>query len=145
MSDLMKKMGAGSYLNVVAAVLGVVGLVLTIVSSTMSSANALLSLGTCVVCSVIAILLCLVAVFGSVKLHNDYVRAVSVLAAIALQMYVMYNAISERILMIAGLFSYNSMNTEGWQVFYVLVVGAVALVASCVCLIVGSFLKSTKE
>ena len=53
--------------------------------------------------------------------------------------------ILERILMIAGLFSYNSQNMTGWSVFYAIVVCAVALVIANVALIIGAFTKSVKE
>lgn len=141
----MKKLGAASYLNVVAAVLGVVGLVATVVCSSISVDNALVSLGACVAAAVVGVVLCAVAVFGSVKLNNDYVRSVSVLVTIALYMYVVCNLIVERVMLVAGLFSYASGNEVGWQVFSATIVAAAALLVGCVVLIVSSFLKSTKE
>ena len=52
--------------------------------------------------------------------------------------------ISDRVLMIAGLFSYNSQNMVGWRVFYATVTGIAAFVVGCILLIIASFMKNAK-
>ena len=59
-------------------------------------------------------------------------------------MAVVGTMVSDRVLMIAGLFSYNSQNMVGWSVFYATVTGAVAFVLGCLLLIVASFMKNAK-
>lgn len=140
-----KKMGAGSYLNLIAAVLGIVGVTATVVSSNIGAANALQNLTTCIVAGVVAILLCVVAVVSSTKLGNDYIRTISAVVSIALYCYVLYSTVSARILMIAGLFSYNSGNMEGWSVFYAVIVSAVGLLVATILVTVGSYLKGSKN
>lgn len=127
-----------SKLNAVAAVLSLVGLILAYVSHAMSEANALLGIGTVIAAGVGAVVLCAVAV----ALKNEIVSLVAVLGAIACNMAVVNGIVYDRILMIAGIFSYNSDNQEGWSVFFVVVASAVALVLSCVAMMVGSFAKN---
>ena len=52
--------------------------------------------------------------------------------------------ILSRILLISGLFSWNSMNTAGWKVFYVSVASMVCYVVSIILLIISAFLKTVK-
>ena len=55
------------------------------------------------------------------------------------------NIINSRILLISGLFSWNSQNMMGWRVFYVSIACIVCFVAAILALIVGAFLKNRKE
>lgn len=128
---------ASSKINLVAAVLALAALVLAIVSSVMTEANALLDLGTVIAAGIAAIALPVVAVV----LKNDIVGLVAALGAIACNMVVLNICVSERILMIAGIFSYDSGNIDGWNVFYVVVASAVCAVLSCVATMVSSFAK----
>lgn len=142
----MKKWGPASYVNVLAAILGIAGLISTVLCSTKSSAHALPTLTMLVVGSVAAILLIGVALWSPAKNGNhDPICAVAVLGAIAIFSVVIGNIISERVILISGLFSYNSGNMVGWSVFYVSVAAIVCYVAAVLLLIVGSFLKSVKE
>ncbi len=142
----LKKQGIAFYLNVLAVILSAVGLGLTIHSSTMTTDNVLLGFTTIVAAGVIGIVLECVAVYLPNRMGNhDPISAISVLASIALLCYVFGQCILQRITMIAGLFSFNSGNTAGWQVFYVTVAAVACLLVAIVLLIVGSFLKSVKE
>ena len=86
------------------------------------------------------------AIWSPTKFGNhDFISTAAVVGAIALFSAVIGAMILERILMIAGLFSYNSQNMTGWSVFYAIVVCAVALVIANVALIIGAFTKSVKE
>lgn len=141
----MKKQGAGFYLNALACIAGIIGLIAMIACSTVSSANALNDFTMLTVEAVIAIVLILFAIYAPSKWGNyDYGSTVAVVAAIALFTAIIGNVINDRILLISGLFSYNSGNTVGWQVFYVTVAALVCYVVSIVCMIIGAFLKSTK-
>lgn len=123
-------------LNLVAAVLGVVGVAATVYSSMYSEANALLSLTACILWGILGVALCVVPNF----VKNDLVSLACSLGSIASLMVVVNNTVSERILMIAGIFSYNSQDQVGWTVFYIMIVGVVGLVLSCVSTMVASFL-----
>ena len=142
----MKNFRIGSWLNLFAAVAGIVGLIALIVSNSISSAYALKSAGLVTVMAIGGILLALVAIWSPTKFGNhDFISTAAVVGAIALFSAVIGAMILERILMIAGLFSYNSQNMTGWSVFYAIVVCAVALVITNVALIIGAFTKSVKE
>ncbi len=146
MANFLKKLSVGSYLNVIAAVAGIVGLIAMIVSNGVSSAYALKTAGMLTLMGVCGILLALVAVWSPTKFGNhDYISTVAVVAAVALFMAIVGTMILDRILMIAGLFSYNSQNMTGWSVFYATVTSAVALVIACLALIIGAFTPSVKK
>lgn len=146
MANFLKKLSVGSYLNVIAAVAGIVGLIAMMASNGVSSAYALKTAGTLTLMGVCGILLALVAVWSPTKFGNhDYISTVAVVAAVALFMAIVGTMILDRILMIAGLFSYNSQNMTGWSVFYATVTSAVALVIACLALIIGAFTPSVKK
>ena len=142
----MKKQGIAFYLNILAVILGVVGLILTVVSSTMTTDNALSNLPVLAIAGIVGIVLVCVAIYAPNRWGNhDPVSFISVVAAIALYSYLFGAAVSQRIMLIAGLFSYNAGNTTGWSIFYVSVAAWVCLIVGILFLIVGSFLKSVKE
>ncbi len=142
----MKKQGLAFYLNVLAVILGIVGVILTVVSSTMTTDNALSNLPVLVIAGIVGIILVCIAIYAPNRWGNhDPVSFISVVAAIALYSYLFGAAVSQRIMLIAGLFSYNSGNTAGWSIFYVSVAAWVCLIVGILFLIVGSFLKSVKE
>lgn len=141
----MKKQGIAFYLNILAAILGAVGLFLTVRSSTMSADNALSNLSTLILAGVVAILLVCVAIVAPNRLGNhDPLSAISVLAAIALYCYLFGSCVSQRVMLIAGLFSFNDANTVGWSIFYTCIGAWVCLLVGILFLIVGSFLNSVK-
>ena len=142
----MKKQGIAFYLNILAAILGAVGLFLTVRSSTMSADNALSNLSTLILSGVVAIVLVCVAIVAPNRLGNhDPLSAISVLAAIALYCYLFGSCVSQRVMLIAGLFSFNDANTVGWSIFYTCIGAWVCLLVGILFLIVGSFLNSVKE
>lgn len=141
----MKKQGIAFYLNILAAILGAVGLFLTVRSSTMSADNALSNLSTLILAGVVAIVLVCVAIVAPNRLGNhDPLSAISVLAAIALYCYLFGSCVSQRVMLIAGLFSFNDANTVGWSIFYTCIGAWVCLLVGILFLIVGSFLNSVK-
>ena len=142
----MKKQGIACYLNILAAILGIAGVILTVVSSTATTDNALSGLPMLVAAGVIGILLVCAAIYLPNRMGNhDPISAVAVLGAIALYSYVFGACVSQRVMLIAGLFSFNAGNTAGWQVFYLCVAAWCCILVGIIALIVGSFLKSVKE
>ncbi len=140
----MKK-AIGFYLTLVAAVLGIAGAIFASYSSSLSTENALTNSNLVLTAGIIgAVLACVGAGASSRKGNHNPVTATTVLAAIALYSYVYGQCILQRILLIAGLFSYNSGNTLGWNVFYACIGCAVCMIAGCILLIVSSFCKSVK-
>lgn len=145
MTAYMKKQGTAFYFNALAAVTGIVALVAMIISSTMSEAYALNSFPLFVLGAAVGILLIAAAVYAANRWGNfDYVSTLSLVAAVALFSAVIGGIIMNRILLISGLFSWNSGNMIGWDVFYASVVSVVGFVVSILLLIIGSFLKSVK-
>jgi len=143
---LKKQFGAGAYFNCVAAVLGVVGVIAMLVSSNINAAYAYKNVALLTVMGICGVLLCIIAVWSPTKFGNhDVISTISVIGAVALYMGVVGSMIAERILMIAGLFSYNSQNTVGWNVFYATVAAAAAFVVASVIIVVGAFLGSVKN
>lgn len=141
----MKK-GIASYLNILAAVLGIAGLILTIYSSSVSTDNALGNLPMLILAGVVGIALVGAAVVLPPRRGNhDPISAAAVLGAIALYSYLFGSCVSQRVMLIAGLFSFNAGNTAGWNVFYICVAAWACLLLGILLLIVGSFLKSVKE
>ena len=126
---------ATSKINLVAAVLALANVALAVVGSVMTEANALINLTTVIAAGVGAVVL----LAATLVLKNELVGLVGALGAIACNMVVLNYTVSERILMIAGIFSYDSGNVDGWNVFYVVVAGAVCCVLSCVATMVAGF------
>lgn len=146
MKDFMKKQGAAFYLNGIAAILGIAGLAAMIRCSTMTSSYGLNSLSRLIVEAVIGIILVGLAIYAPNRFGNhDYVSTVSVIAAIALFSAIIGSVITERILLISGLFSYNAGNMLGWSVFYATAVSLACYLIAIIFLIAGAFSRSVKE
>lgn len=126
-----------SKIYAVGAVLALASVVLAYVSHAMTDANALMNLTTVLAAGVGAVVL----LGATTVLKNDIVSLVGVLGAVACNMTVLNYVVSERILMIAGIFSYDSGNVDGWNVFYVVVACCVCVVLSCVATMVGAFVN----
>lgn len=141
----MKKQGAGFYFNALAVVAGIVALAAMVISSNISNAYALHSLTLYMLEGAVGVILIAAAIYAANRWGNyDYVSTLSVVIAVALFSAVIGGIILNRILLISGLFSWNSGNTIGWNVFYASVVSIVCFVVSILLLIVGSFLKTVK-
>ena len=80
-------------------------------------------------------------VAGVVLANKDLIATVCGLGAIASLMVVLNNMIADRVIMIAGLFSFSAGDTVGWTVFYITVAAAVCIVLACASVIAGNFLK----
>lgn len=128
---------ASSKINLVAGVLALAALVLAIVSSNMTAANALLGLSDVVAGGLAAVALCIVAAVTK----SEVLGLLCALGSIAANMFMLNITVSERVLMIAGIFSYDSGNIDGWNVFYVVIASCVCVVLSCVATMVSGFMK----
>ena len=133
------------YLNAVAVVLGVAGVVLTVASGLVSADSPLQNMSLLAVAGVAGVVLAALGVWSGGKGNHTPVTAVCVLGAIALYSYVYGQCILQRVVLIAGLFSFNSGNTAGWQVFYVTIAAVACLIVGALLMVVGSFYKSVKE
>ena len=143
---MLKKLSAGGYFNLIAIICALVGVVLVYVGHAVSAANGLLNIGSVILLGIAGVVFAIVALEMSLKKGNhNIVTALTTLAAIGLNIYVIGTSVSQRILMIAGLFSYNSNNMEGWKVFYINVVAWVLLLVASIFMIISSFLKTVKE
>lgn len=142
----IKKQGAAFYFNVVAIVLAIAGIVTMVMSSTYSEANALAALTRLIVQSVLAVVLIAGGIWAANtgKDDNGILGMFASMAAIALIVATIGNIINSRILLISGLFSFNSQNMVGWHVFYITVACLVCYVVAIAAMIIGSFCKATK-
>lgn len=142
---MLKKFTVASWMTVLAAVAGIVGVAFMLKSSNIDTAYAYKTVSKLTLMGVCGVILCLVAVWTPTALGNhDIIGTFGTVGAIALFMAIVGTMISDRVLMIAGLFSYNSQNMVGWSVFYATVTAAVAFVVGCLLLIIASFMKNAK-
>ena len=143
---MKNKKGTAFYLNLSALILGIVGVVLAIYSSMMTVENALTNLPLVIAAGVASLVLVAGAVLLPSRLgENRPVLMVCSLGGIALYSYVYGQCILQRIMMIAGLFSFNSGNAQGWRVFYIVVATVVCLLVASILLVVGGFFRSVKQ
>ncbi len=143
---MKNKKGTAFYLNLSALILGIVGVVLAIYSSMMTVENALTNLPLVIAAGVASLALVAGAVLLPSRLgENSPVLMVCSLGGIALYSYVYGQCILQRIMMIAGLFSFNSGNAQGWRVFYIVVATVVCLLVASILLVVGGFFRSVKQ
>ncbi len=143
---MLKKLSLGGYLCALAAVLGLAGAVLTIVSGFVSADNPLSNLPVIAAAVFAGAVLSALPIVTSTRFGNfDLIGSASIIAAIALYCYAFGAAVSQRVMLIAGLFSFNSGNAAGWNVFYVSVGAWACLLVGCLMLIVSGFLRSAKE
>lgn len=143
---MLKKLSIGGYLNALAALLGLAGTILTIVSGMVSVDNPLTNTALIAVAGFAGVVLCLLAIFAPSRWGNfDMLGSVSILGAIALYCYTFGAAVGQRVMLIAGLFSFNAANEAGWSVFYVSAAAWACLLLGCVLLVVSGFVKSVKE
>lgn len=145
MTAFIKKQSTAFYFHVLSAVAGIVALIAMVISSSMNEAYALNSFPLFVLGAAAGIVLIAVIVYAANRWGNyDYVGTLAGVAAVAIFSAIIGGIILNRILLISGLFSWNSGNTPGWSVFYASVVSIACFVISILLLIIGSFLKSVK-
>lgn len=141
----MKKQSIGCYINIITVIVVIAALVTMVLSSNMNQAYVLTNLTIYMIGAVVSIILIGVAIWAPNRFGNhDIISTVAVIAAVAILTFIMGQIIMNRILLISGLFSWNSLNTIGWQVFYMSVASIGCYIISAVLLIIGSFTKSVK-
>ncbi|MBQ3089452.1 MAG: glycoside hydrolase family 3 C-terminal domain-containing protein [Oscillospiraceae bacterium] len=140
---IMSSKGTGvktSKLSVIGAIFGIAGLVAMYASNMLSPADALVNQTTYTIYVVIGVVLAIAAF----AVKNDIVNLIGNAGAIALFVYAFGNMLNDRVLTIAGLFSYNAMNTNGWNCFYATIASVVLFVIAAVLLIAASFASAEK-
>lgn len=143
---MLKKLSIGGYLNALAALLGLAGTILTIVSGMVSVDNPLANTALIAAAGFAGVVLCVLAIFAPSRWGNfDMLGSASILGAIALYCYTFGAAVGQRVMLIAGLFSFNAANEAGWSVFYVSAAAWACLLLGCLLLVVSGFVKSVKE
>ncbi|WP_321971263.1 hypothetical protein [Paratractidigestivibacter sp.] len=148
MSSTNAKKGIGLYLDVVAMVLAVAGIIAMVVSTTMGEGYEFAGLGMCIALAVVAIALVVVAIYTDMQGVEKGPGLVALFAlgvAIFLMVYVGVQVVSSRALSISGLFSWNSMDTTGWSMFYAAVASAGCFLVGAILLVVGCFLPIAKK
>lgn len=146
MSAFVKKQGAAFWFNCIASIAGIVGIVALVVSSNIDAAYAYKGIMKMLCIGIAGVALSITAIAAPNKFGNhDILSTASVIAGVALYVSLIGNMITERILLISGLFSWNSQNTVGWSVFRATVVAIAAILVASLALIIGAFMKSVEE
>lgn len=145
MANTSVKKGAGLYLDIIAIVVAVVGIVAMVLSS--SSGYEFDSLGLYLCLTVVGVALVIVAIALDLnsKKGPSVVSTIALGVAIFLLVFSGVQVVGSRALTISGLFSWNSMDTGGWDMFYKAVASAACLVVSALILLIGSFLPIAKK
>ncbi|MCD7754020.1 MAG: hypothetical protein LUH41_05720 [Clostridiales bacterium] len=142
----LKNRTVGGYCQIVAAILGLAGLILLIINNNISSSYSLSTFSLLLTGAVVGVVLSVVAVITPTKLGDlDVVSTLSIMVTVGVYGLIIGQMANERILMISGLFSWNSGNTVAWSVFYVMIASIVCFAVAAVLLIVTSFMKTVKE
>ncbi|MCC8183090.1 MAG: hypothetical protein LIO45_09040 [Clostridiales bacterium] len=142
----LKNRTVGGYCQIVAAILGLAGLILLIINNNISSSYSLSTFGLLLTGAVVGVILSVVAVITPTKLGDlDVVSTLSIMVTVGVYGLIIGQMANERILMISGLFSWNSGNTVAWSVFYVMIASIVCFAVAAVLLIITSFMKTVKE
>ncbi len=143
----LKNRTVGGYLQIVAAILGLAGLILLIINNNISSSYSLSSFGLLATGAVAGIVLSVVAVITPTTSLGDLdvVSTLSIMVTVGVYGLIIGQMANERILMISGLFSWNSQNSTAWSVFYMMIASIVCFAVAAVLLIATSFMKTVKE
>lgn len=139
MSAILKQ-GAVGITGCLAVIISAAGIIATMICSFMSTAYALSTLPAIFVLELLGTVLTVAGIaLGSRQDAKKSYGIFPVLAAIIAFMFAIGKLINERILLISGLFTYNSQNAAGWQVFYVTAAAVICLLLAVILLIVSSF------
>ena len=135
-----KKIGAGVVIRSIAAVLGVIGLVVLLVCNAKGGQCAFNGLFGYVLGAVLAIVLAGVSVWApGYDWERGLVGPAANIAAVIAFALTAINVVAERILLVSGLFTWDSMNTMGWTAFYLTAAAAICFVAAALFLVIGAF------
>lgn len=142
----MRKNGIAFYGKLCSFLLALAGLVCFILSNTLSPANRMASFPALCGLSVLGLLFgCLSLILGKKGGKAGICALLSSILAVLLYTLVLGRQVNGRVLLISGLFTWNSMNLEGWRVFYFMVASAAGFLLSDLVLIVSSFFRIEGE
>lgn len=142
----IKKQALGFYFNSIALVAGILALILSLVGNVISPDNALGNVTQIMLAGLVALLAVVIAIYLPNKLGNyDPVSTIAILVAIVLYTYIFGQIISQRVMLVAGLFTFNSGNVEGWKLFYFIIAAAICWLLGIISLIISSFAKAVKR
>ena len=122
-----KKIGAAVVIRSIAAVLGVIGLAVVLVCNAKGGQCAFAGL------SVWA---------PGHEWERGLVGPACNIAGVIAFVLTAINMFAERILLVSGLFTWDSMNTMGWTAFYLTAAAAICFVAAALFLVIGAFFAS---
>ncbi len=136
----MKKIGAYGVFSCLAGILAAASIIALVISHQINASYQYTNLPLLIIGVIAAIAL----TFVSVKFNNSgsALSVITTMASIIILVMIAGNVIIQRILLMSGLFSYNSMNTVGWQVFYATVAAVACQMVAGILLIIASFGKS---
>ncbi len=146
MKSFIKKQRVPFYLDVLALVMMVVGMVYLIQSSVMTVTNRLGNLPWLIVALVVGMVAIVLDIWASNRANDKgYLTMICKMIAIAANVGVVGNALDTRVMMIAGLFTYNRGYQEGWAVFNVSKICFALLLIAALLLIVSAFFRPVKR
>lgn len=146
MTNENKRNGVGFFVGAIGLALAVAGAVAVVVCSLVSADYVLSNLPLYLLG--IACAICLEVAPRFVKLAGKAKTLVPFIArgvSVFLLARVSLDVIAARILLISGLFTWNSGNAVGWTVFSATVVATALLLASAVLLVIGAFMPEKKR
>ena len=145
MKSFIKKQSVSFYFDVLSLPLMLVGTIYMIHSSTMTAANILSNLPLLITAMVVGMAGVVLDIWAANRKNDKgYFSLVGKLAAIAASVSVVGSVLNARIMMIAGLFTYNRSYTEGWAVFNATLVCAGCLLVAALLMIIGSFFRNVR-
>lgn len=146
MKSFIKKQRVPFYLNALALVLMVAGMGFLIKSSVMSVTNRLGNLPWLIAALAAGMAAIVLGIWASNRANDKgYLSMASTMVAIAANVGVVGNALNARVMMIAGLYTYNRGYKEGWAVFNMSAVCFALLLIAALLLIVGAFFRPVKR
>lgn len=139
-----KKLSASVIVSAVAAVLAVVAAIAMVMANNASATDATSTLYI-VGAVAAAVLAAADAVLVYVTGQKNVLNVILEVAATMLLTIVGIYTITDRILTISGLFSWNTMNTAGWSMFYIAIVACACSVVAAIAVVVSAFLPAGKK
>lgn len=135
-----KKIGAAVVIRSIAAVLGVIGLAVVLVCNAKGGQCAFAGLFGYVLGAALAIVFAGLSVWApGHEWERGLVGPACNIAGVIAFVLTAINMFAERILLVSGLFTWDSMNTMGWTAFYLTAAAAICFVAAALFLVIGAF------
>ncbi len=146
MKSFIKKQSVSFYFSVLALPLLLVGTIYMIHSSTMTAGNRLGNLPLLIIAMVVSMAGVVLDIWAANRKNDKgYLSLVGKMASIACAIYVVGSVLNARVMMIAGLFTYNRGYKEGWAVYNASLVCFVCLLIAVLLLIIGAFFRTVRK